>query len=84
MAEQIIAPTGRTKETRTVFDDWADKGSSEGREQLVALAIKLDALLAYSYGESGEAFRNLNEDMQDAYLWTCSDMAGEIKRLVHG
>ncbi|RYF60105.1 MAG: hypothetical protein EOO27_07045 [Comamonadaceae bacterium] len=71
-------------ERRTIFDDWADQGSSERREQLVALSIKLDALLAFTYGESGEAFRNLHGDVQDAYLWACSDMAGEIKGLVHG
>lgn len=44
-------------------------------------AQKLRAMLLHTYGESGEAFRNMNDSRQDTYLWACSDLAGEIERL---
>ena len=44
-------------------------------------AKKLQAMLAHTYGESGEAFRNLNGRFQDTYLWACSDLADEVARL---
>ncbi|MDX9843714.1 MAG: hypothetical protein RBT42_08145 [Aquabacterium sp.] len=46
------------------------------------LAAKLNALLAYTYGESGGAFRNMNDHLQDEYMWSCADMASELKALV--
>lgn len=40
---------------------------------------KLEALLQNAYGESGPTFRNLNDDLQDAYLWACADLAASLK-----
>ena len=51
-------------------------------EGLWQKSAKLEALLVNAYGESGESFRNLNNDLQDTYIWACSDLAGEIKELV--
>lgn len=48
-------------------------------DRISALALKLDALLMATYGESGESFRCLNSGTQDAYLWTCSDLARELR-----
>lgn len=46
------------------------------------LAAKLNALLAFTYGESGDSFRNMSDHLQDEYMWSCSDMAAELKALV--
>lgn len=40
---------------------------------------KLEALLQNTFSESGPAFRNLNEELQDSYLWACADLAASIK-----
>lgn len=41
-------------------------------------ARQLRALLENTYGGGGEAFRGLNEQLQDHYMWACADMADEI------
>lgn len=51
-------------------------------DKLSALSQQLHALLLHAYGEGGEVFRRMRGDTQDAYLWACSDIAGEIKGLV--
>lgn len=40
---------------------------------------KLEALIQNTFGESGPNFRNLNDDLQDAYMWACADIAASIK-----
>lgn len=42
------------------------------------LIAQLKAMLAVTYGESGNEFRNLNEELQDNYMWGAYDM---IERL---
>ncbi|RYF61686.1 MAG: hypothetical protein EOO27_01005 [Comamonadaceae bacterium] len=56
--------------------------STESLNRLDELATKLTALMAATFGESGESFRDLNGEIQDAYLWTCSDMAQEMRQLL--
>ena len=51
------------------------KTVSEQLDYLTAKLAQLSALMAHAYGESGEAFRNLNDDLQDTYLWHCADVA---------
>lgn len=46
------------------------------------LSMKLHALLSNTYGGSGESFRDLNDDLQDAYLWACASLAGELENAV--
>lgn len=41
-------------------------------------AIKLKAMLENTYGGSGEAFREMNVKLQDAYMWACADLATEL------
>ncbi|MDD2883070.1 MAG: hypothetical protein PHQ58_21875 [Rhodoferax sp.] len=48
-------------------------------DQAYAHISKLDALLQNAFGEAGPAFRNLHDDLQDAYLWACSDLAASVK-----
>ncbi len=48
-------------------------------DQAYAHISKLEALLQNTYSESGPAFRNLRDDIQDSYLWTCSDLAASVK-----
>lgn len=57
--------------------------NTELLEKLTCASLKLDALLACTYGPNGESFRDNSGDTQDTYLWACSDLAYEIKTLVH-
>lgn len=51
-------------------------------EELQNKSIKLRALLTSIVGEGGEAFRRLNDEVQDSFLWTCRDMAKELCGLI--
>jgi hypothetical protein len=51
-------------------------------DELSAAAAKLDALLIHTFGVGGESFRVMNDELQDNYMWACSDIASEIKELV--
>lgn len=51
----------------------------EAIDTAYALILQLHALLINTYGESGDPFRNLADDLQDRYLWACTDMARKIE-----
>lgn len=44
--------------------------------------LKAQALIAMTFGESGEAFRNMNDDYQDRFLWAISDLVTEATNVV--
>lgn len=44
--------------------------------------LKAQALIAMTFGEQGEAFRNMNDDYQDRILWTISDLVTEATNAV--
>ena len=48
-------------------------------DEAYGLILQLHALLVNTYGESGDPFRNLADDLQDRYLWACTDMARKIE-----
>lgn len=50
-------------------------------DQVGTRLSQLTAMLMMTYGEGGEAFRSLNDDHQDNYLWGCFDLATESKQL---
>lgn len=65
----------------------AEKTVSDTLDSLDTLQQKLaqlDAMLAMSYGSAGETFRNMNDSLQDNYLWACSAIAGECRELADG
>ena len=41
-------------------------------------ALKLAAMLAMTYGDNGECFRDTSPDTQDMYLWACSDLVRSL------
>ena len=49
--------------------------------RLAARQAQLEALLLMTYGETGEGFRTMSDDLQEAYMWACSMMAREIRDL---
>jgi hypothetical protein len=54
------------------------------KDRMDAIAQKLSAMLAVTCGANGESFRNLNDQIQDNYMWACADMARELQNLVLG
>ena len=44
--------------------------------------LKAQALIAITFGESGETFRNMGDDYQDRILWTISDLVTEATKAV--
>lgn len=55
--------------------------STDDADALSTKAIQLKALLLHTFGNSGEAFRAMNDDAQDSYLWACGDLMKEIAAL---
>lgn len=54
----------------------------EALDRAIELSMKLNAMLMTTYAENGDSFRSLNDSLQDAFMWACSDMADELKRAV--
>jgi len=50
-------------------------------DQIASRIQQLEAMLAMTFGESGESFRNMNDDLQDSFLWSCSSAITEIRQL---
>lgn len=46
-------------------------------------ARKLHALLMNTWGQSGDSFRALHSDLQDAILQVCTEIAGDIKEAAY-
>ena len=44
--------------------------------------LKAQALIAMTFGEPGEAFRDMGDDYQDRILWTISDLVTEATNAV--
>lgn len=42
---------------------------------------QLESMLSVAYGEAGESFRNLDDEIQDNYLWAVASMAQEARAL---
>ena len=59
------------------------EGASLGdlSDMLSARLAHLDAILAMTHGEAGEAFRTFRSDTQDTYLWGCRQLATECREL---
>ncbi|MGE4238693.1 hypothetical protein [Hydrogenophaga sp.] len=49
-------------------------------------ARQLRSLLFVTYGEetSGREFRGMSDELQDAYMWACADMAHDIVKALDG
>lgn len=65
----------------------AESTVSDTLDRLDSLQQKLaqlDAMLHMAYGNAGEAFRGMNDDLQDKYIWACSTLAGECHQLADG
>ncbi len=50
-------------------------------DQLAARQSPLEALLAMTHGEAGEAFRAMSDALQDGFMWACSMIAREVRGL---
>lgn len=55
--------------------------SQESSHKLQILTMKLTALLNHTFGNSGDSFRELDEGIQDSYMWACAEMMEEINDL---
>lgn len=61
---------------------YAIVGNSNNLEDQMNMRIgQLQAMLAMTYGEPGEAFRRMNAEIQENYLWACTTMVNEIAQL---
>lgn len=63
-----------------------DTVQSEGEcfDRAHEAANKLHALLMHTYGESGTHLRSMSGELQDHYMWACSDLASEIVSALDG
>lgn len=42
------------------------------------VATHIGALLTQTFGDAGESFRNMSDEIQDAYLWAVHDRVMEL------
>ena len=56
------------------------KQTTKDLERAAELATQLEALLQHTYGNSAEAFQSMNDQLQDAYLWVCADLAAQLRK----
>lgn len=52
----------------------------EQAEELTQRLTQLDAMVAVTYGEQGEAFRNMNDNLQDNFLWGVSTITEQLQK----
>lgn len=65
----------------------ADLTVNDTLDRLDSLQQKLahlDAMLLMTYGQAGETFRGMRDDVQDNFLWSCSVLASECHQLADG
>jgi hypothetical protein len=51
-------------------------------DHLESRLLHLDSMLHMTHGGGGESFRSFSEEIQDSYLWACSETAAECLELV--
>lgn len=51
------------------------KPMTQAAHQAGNALTQLTAMLTMTYGNNGEGFRNNADEVQDAYLWACHDLA---------
>lgn len=56
-------------------------GDIENLDELSKKAAQLEALLLMTCGEGGEVFRRKSDEIQENYLWSCSEIASEVSKL---
>ena len=48
-------------------------------ERANVLASQLDAMVTVTYGNSGEGFREMADQLQDMYMWTMAEKIQELQ-----
>lgn len=56
------------------------KKTTNDLDRAAELSTQLEALLQHTYGNSAEAFHSMNDEMKDAYLWVCADLAAQLRK----
>lgn len=51
------------------------------QDQIRARLAQLDALINMTIGEQGEAFRGMNDELQDRFMWACGSISNEVCQL---
>ena len=52
--------------------------AEERADRLCSKAYQLEALCMLLWGQEGESFRGLSDDIQDRVMWLVSDLATEV------
>lgn len=55
---------------------------SDAQSSADILVAKLHALMMMTYGEAGESFRSMNDELQDNYMWACAGMVTDLKETI--
>ena len=50
-------------------------------DALDAKLSQLSSMLVFTYGCGGSAFRSYTDEIQDNYMWACSNLADECREL---
>lgn len=64
-----------------IYQAKPDASTDSITNHLGAKLAQLSAMLHLVYGEGLERFNNMNDTIQDNYLWSCAMIADECKEL---
>ena len=48
-------------------------------ERAMVLVSQLDAMVTVTYGNSGEGFREMNDHLQDMFMWSVAEKIQELQ-----
>lgn len=60
-------------------DDTVNRGAYN---RAYEAALKLRAMLAVTWGDQGETFREMSNELQDCFMWACFDHAVIISEAI--
>ncbi len=66
---------------RAIYQTKSDAATEDITDHLNAKLGQLSAMLHLIFGEGLERFTNMNDTIQDNYLWSCAMVADECKEL---
>lgn len=52
---------------------------TDALERAIVLVSQLDAMVTVTYGNSGEGFREMADQLQDMYMWTMAEKIQELQ-----
>jgi hypothetical protein len=54
----------------------------EALDRINILVLQLQGMCAVTFGDCGQSFRDLNDEIQDCFMWALSDKVDDLRAVV--